>query len=88
MAERVWDKFLTDLDKQHLADRARRPVGYGERLSRVIEELLLVRGVTPELFWGKYVVKDDGSVERKLGVATRAEVVALLTADTATGAPA
>src|SRR4051794_26862423 len=39
MAERVWDKFLTDLDKHHLADRARRPVGYGERPALLLIDL-------------------------------------------------
>jgi general secretion pathway protein K len=33
-----------------------------------IEELLLVRGVTEDLFYGGYVVRDDGSVERRLGL--------------------
>jgi general secretion pathway protein K len=35
---------------------------------RSVEELLLVRGVTPELFWGKYEVRRDGSVMRRLGL--------------------
>ncbi len=33
-----------------------------------VEELLLVRGVTPELFYGRYVVGEDGKVERQLGL--------------------
>ncbi len=35
---------------------------------RSVEELLLVRGVTPELFWGKYVVGEDGAVQRRWGL--------------------
>jgi len=35
---------------------------------RSIEELLLVRGVTLELFWGKYEVRRDGTVARRLGL--------------------
>jgi maleamate amidohydrolase len=31
MAERVWDRFLTEQDKAHLLGRSRRPVGFGER---------------------------------------------------------
>ena len=31
MAERVWDRFLTDRDKARLAERTRRPKGFGER---------------------------------------------------------
>lgn len=33
-----------------------------------VEELLLVRGVTPQLFWGGYVVQRDGKVARRLGL--------------------
>src|SRR5438270_1691297 len=33
-----------------------------------INELLLVKGITPELFWGKYEVKRDGTAERRLGL--------------------
>ena len=34
-----------------------------------IRELLLVRGVTPELFWGRYAIQRDGSVQHTLGLA-------------------
>jgi nicotinamidase-related amidase len=39
MEERVWDKFLTEQDKQHLGDRVRRPVGYGERPALLLIDL-------------------------------------------------
>jgi maleamate amidohydrolase len=39
MTERVWDKFLTEQDKQHLGDRPRRPVGYGERPALLLIDL-------------------------------------------------
>jgi general secretion pathway protein K len=35
---------------------------------RSVEELLLVRGVTEGLFYGRYVVRDDGQVERHPGL--------------------
>jgi maleamate amidohydrolase len=31
MAERVWDRFLTEQDKAHVAASVRRPVGFGEK---------------------------------------------------------
>jgi general secretion pathway protein K len=34
-----------------------------------VDELLLVRGVTPQMFYGGYQVSPDGSVERRLGLA-------------------
>jgi general secretion pathway protein K len=33
-----------------------------------VDELLLVRGITEDLFYGRYVVHDDGQVERKPGL--------------------
>jgi general secretion pathway protein K len=33
-----------------------------------VDELLLVRGITEDHFYGRYVVHDDGQVERKLGL--------------------
>ena len=35
---------------------------------RSVNELLLVRGVTEDLFYGRYVVRDDGQVERHPGL--------------------
>ena len=35
---------------------------------RSVEELLLVRGVTPDLFYGRYVVNDAGQVVRRWGI--------------------
>ncbi len=34
-----------------------------------VDELLLVRGITPDLFYGRYVVHDDGQVEHLPGLA-------------------
>ena len=34
-----------------------------------VDELLLVRGVTPQLLYGGYVVRQDGGVENQLGLA-------------------
>ena len=31
MAERIWDKYLTDQDKAHVAMGANKQVGFGER---------------------------------------------------------
>jgi nicotinamidase-related amidase len=39
MAERVWDRFLTEQDKAHLTGRARRPVGFGERPALLLIDL-------------------------------------------------
>jgi len=39
MAERVWDRFLTDQDKAHLEGRARRGVGFGERPALLLIDL-------------------------------------------------
>jgi nicotinamidase-related amidase len=39
MAERVWDRFLTEQDKRHVGDRARRPVGFGERPALLLIDL-------------------------------------------------
>jgi maleamate amidohydrolase len=39
MTERVWDRFLTEQDKQHLEGRARRPVGFGERPALLLIDL-------------------------------------------------
>jgi maleamate amidohydrolase len=39
MAERVWDRFLTEQDKAHLEGRARRPVGFGERPALLLIDL-------------------------------------------------
>jgi maleamate amidohydrolase len=39
MAERVWDKFLTQQDKAHLEGRSRRPVGFGERPALLLIDL-------------------------------------------------
>jgi general secretion pathway protein K len=35
---------------------------------RSVEELLLVRGVTQDLYYGRYIVHDDGTVERLPGL--------------------
>ncbi len=47
----------------------RQPYAPANQDFRTVEELLLVRGVAPSLFWGKYVVNQDGSVTRRLGLA-------------------
>jgi len=39
MAERVWERFLTDQDKAHLEGRARRGVGFGERPALLLIDL-------------------------------------------------
>lgn len=39
MAERVWDRFLTEQDKEHLSERARRPVGFGEHPALLLIDL-------------------------------------------------
>ncbi len=35
---------------------------------RSVAEMLLVRGVTPELYYGRYVVHSDGRIEHRLGL--------------------
>jgi maleamate amidohydrolase len=37
--ERVWDRFLTDQDRQHLAGRGPRPVGFGNRPALLLVDL-------------------------------------------------
>jgi maleamate amidohydrolase len=39
MAERVWDRFLTDQDKEHLEGRARKPVGFGDHPALLLIDL-------------------------------------------------
>jgi nicotinamidase-related amidase len=39
MAERVWDRFLTDQDREHLIGRSRRPIGFGERPALLLIDL-------------------------------------------------
>ena len=39
MAERVWDRFLTEQDKAHLAMTRRRSVGFGERPALLLIDL-------------------------------------------------
>lgn len=39
MAERVWDKFLTERDRAHLAGRPHQPVGFGERPALLLIDL-------------------------------------------------
>lgn len=49
MAERVWDKFLTERDREHLAKSKRQPVGFGERPALVLVDLYRwVFGDSPE----------------------------------------
>src|SRR5205085_11095924 len=33
-----------------------------------LDELLLVRGVTPEMFWGGWTVNNNGKAERRMGL--------------------
>lgn len=39
MAERVWDQFLTERDKAHLAKSRRTPVGFGQRPALLLIDL-------------------------------------------------
>lgn len=39
MTERIWDRFLTDADKAHLATGRRRPVGFGKRPALLLVDL-------------------------------------------------
>ncbi|HTE85362.1 MAG TPA: isochorismatase family protein [Dehalococcoidia bacterium] len=39
MAERVWERFLTEQDKQHLGGRDRRPVGFGDHPALLLIDL-------------------------------------------------
>ena len=39
MTERVWDRFLTEQDKAHLAAAPRRPVGFGTRPALLLVDL-------------------------------------------------
>ena len=39
MAERVWDRFLTEQDKAHLARQGRRPVGFGTQPALLLVDL-------------------------------------------------
>jgi maleamate amidohydrolase len=39
MAERVWDRFLTEQDKAHVAARGARPVGFGQRPALLLIDL-------------------------------------------------
>jgi nicotinamidase-related amidase len=49
MAERVWDKFLTERDRAHLAISRRQPVGFGERPALLLVDLYRwVFGDSPE----------------------------------------
>jgi nicotinamidase-related amidase len=49
MAERVWDKFLTERDRAHLAKSRRQPVGFGERPALLLVDLYRwVFGDSPE----------------------------------------
>ena len=43
MAERVWDKFLTEQDRAHLASRTPTPIGFGEKPALLLIDLY--RGV-------------------------------------------
>ena len=49
MAERVWDRFLTEQDKAHVAAKGPRPVGFGEKPALVLVDLYrAVFGDRPE----------------------------------------
>jgi nicotinamidase-related amidase len=39
MAERVWDRFLTEQDKAHVEGRGRKPVGFGDRPALLLIDL-------------------------------------------------
>jgi nicotinamidase-related amidase len=39
MGQRVWERFLTDADKEHLAATPRRPVGLGQRPALLLVDL-------------------------------------------------
>src|SRR5712692_6034336 len=39
MADRVWDRFLTEQDRRHLDGRERRPIGFGERPALLLIDL-------------------------------------------------
>ena len=58
MAERIWDKFLTEQDKEHLAasEGRKKRVGFGKK---TVEERLDGRTgkvvVYDSMFWGKLI---------------------------------
>ncbi len=39
MAERVWDRFLTEQDKAHVAAKGPRAVGFGEKPALLLVDL-------------------------------------------------
>src|SRR5436853_6506030 len=39
MAERVWDRFLTEQDKAHVASKPAKPIGFGKRPALLLIDL-------------------------------------------------
>jgi hypothetical protein len=48
MAERVWEKFLTEQDKATLVGKADRRVGFGERPALLLIDLYRWRSTIPK----------------------------------------